>query len=139
MRIRCIANAYSLLPPSSILYQSDSGSATLSLQIDKEYIVYGIWGRGNEILYSILADEYSRFPEWFPSMLFEVVDGRVPSCWRYTPQPDTDSKLPSFLMVFPEWANDRSFNWNLIEGELGHQELWRHYRIRIDTESTSLS
>src|SRR5690242_1838814 len=120
MRVRCIANAYSLLPATSVLYARDCGDAKLSLQIGKEYVVYGVWGRGGEILYSILADEYSRFPEWFPAMLFDVVDGQLPSCWRYAPQPDMDSKLPSFLLAFPEWARDRSFNWNLVEGEPTH-------------------
>ena len=137
MRVRCIANAYSLLPATSVIYAPDCGDATLSLQIGTEYIVYGVWGRGCENLYSILADEYSRFPEWFPSMLFEVVDGQLPSCWRYAPQPDSDSKLPSFLLAFPEWASDRSFNWNLVEGEPTHQELWQRYHALIDAECAS--
>jgi len=137
MRVRCIANAYNLLPSTSLLYADDCGDAKIPLEIGQDYVVYGLWGRGYEILYSVHSDPYSRFPRWYPSMLFEMIDGQLPSCWRYAPEPDPESGLPSFLMVFPEWASDRSFYWNLVDGELTHQDLWQRYRALMNEESNS--
>jgi len=84
MRIRCIENAYKSLPSTSVYqYSPEYGDAKFSLQIGEDYIVYAIWSRGSEILYSILDSEYSRYPIWLPSTLFEVIDGRLSSCWQY--------------------------------------------------------
>jgi hypothetical protein len=130
MRVRCIENKYRSLPASSVHYSPHcDDDATLSLQVNKEYVVYAIWGSGNEILFS---SEYSRYPSWFPSILFEVVDDRLPTCWRFKPYSDTN-----FLIAFPEWISGESFNEDVVDGEPYTQEIWQRYRAEIYWDSVS--
>src|SRR4051794_31838199 len=123
MRVRCVSNAYRDLPATSSYHSPDAGDSTFFLEIDKEYIVYGLWGRGDEVSFSILDNEYSRYPNWFPSSLFEVVDGRLPSCWRFLPL--MKATTPSFVITFPEWISVKSFNLNVIERDIACQEIWQ--------------
>lgn len=135
MRVRCVANKNSDLPSNSRVYRASHGDAELGPQIGEEYTVYGISGHSTEILYSILSDKYSSFPEWYPSILFEVVDGRVPPCWVFTPLFVGQSDLQKFILTFPEWSVDPSFEWNLIDGSPSHQEIWQKYKALIDQDA----
>src|SRR5262249_27422050 len=110
---------------------------TFSLQLGTEYVVYGIWIRGSEVLYSILDDDRARYPNWFPSELFEIEDGRLPTCWCYGFIAGEKPNLSGFTLSFPEWINDRTFNENLVDGDPSAQMIWQRYRLQIDNESTS--
>ncbi len=136
MRVRCVDNAYRSLPTTSVYYTAESRDATFSLQIGKEYVVYAIWGNGKEILYSLLDSEYATYPKWFPAMLFDVTDARLATCWQFAPERSSASMLPGFLIAFPEWLRDPSFNTNVVEGDLATQDIWQRYRRHIDSEST---
>src|ERR1700688_4230591 len=114
MRVRCIDNKYNVLPSTSIYYTLDHKTATFSLQPGTEYIVYGIWIRGAEVLYSILDDERASYPKWFPFVFFDVEDGRLPACWRYGLLTGRMPNLSGFLLAIPEWINDQAFNEKLV-------------------------
>ena len=86
-------------PSTSIYYAADSGTATFALNPESDYIVYAIWARGVEILYSILGDERASYPKWFPLVLFEVIDGRLPILVVCTCT-DHEAKSVCFLIAF---------------------------------------
>jgi hypothetical protein len=135
MRVRCISNAYQALPSTSIHYVAECGAATFALKLGEDYTVYAVWGRGTETLYSILDDERAGYPKWFPAVLFEVVDGRLPTCWRYAQDLEPETRSSCFLIAFPEWINDRMFNENLVEGDPLTKRIWQRYRVQIANES----
>lgn len=137
MRVRCISNVYQTLPSTSIHYTADCGAATFALNIGQDYVVYAIWGRGVEILYSLLDDERASYPKWFPSVLFEVVDGRLPTCWQYAPGTLQEAKSACFFIAFSEWISDQMFNENLVDGDPSAKAIWQRYRIQIANESTA--
>ena len=138
MRIRCIANKYRDLPKGSRAYLPNCDDAEFPVKINQEYTVYGICGMGNEVFYSILVNAYSSFPEWFSSTLFTVVEGSMPSCWCYQVLPLLRGNThPSarFIISYPEWAYDRTYEWDLFEGVETHREIWLRYKGLIDQES----
>ncbi len=135
MLVRCVSNRYADLPRTSALYAEECGDARLMIQEGREYVVYGVAGMDSEIMYSILSDKYSQFPEWYPSILFTIIDSRLPTCWRYASRSSGTTHLTKFILTFPEWADDTLFNCRLIDGDPKYQDIWDHYRVAIERES----
>lgn len=137
MRVVCIDNTYQSLTIDSVYYPGEHQDARFSLHLDSEYIVYAIWIKGSEVLYFILEDERASYAKWFPSVLFQVVDGRMPSCWRYGLNIGEDVKTSNFLLAFSDWMSDPLFNENLVDGDPSAREVWERYRRQIASESIS--
>ncbi len=137
MRVRCTFNKYGDLPVTSALYDPGDDDVPLRVQIGREYVVYAVYGTEQEILYAILPEDHYDSPRWYPSVLFEVVDGRVAKCWRYTALSKGKQRLTRFILAFPEWAAERRFFSQLVDGAPRHRALWRHYKPEIELETAA--
>ncbi len=78
MKVRCIGNLGSNLPPALPDPTSNRDENTLfPLTIGRTYVVYGLTVYRSFLWYYLCDDEFTYFPIWNPSPLFEIVDHRV--------------------------------------------------------------
>jgi len=86
MRVRCINNAAKDLP-EAILEKiwgkvDDVKDRMFPLKVAKEYTVYGITISLGCAWYYICDENFTYYPVWSPSGLFEISDGTLPLSWR---------------------------------------------------------
>jgi hypothetical protein len=88
----------------------------LNLEIDKEYVVYGIEFRDNCPWFYICTDDYDEYPTPFAADFFEITDKRLSAHWMLSFRELGVEKFQAQL-VFAEWAADAAFYESLILGE----------------------
>ncbi|HEX9643642.1 MAG TPA: hypothetical protein VGC11_06565 [Acidimicrobiia bacterium] len=87
------------------------------LTIGRIYVVYGITTFRGHVRYYVLDDDQLPYPVWRLAPLFDLLDGRLPSSWRfgYFRLDSADVGVP--IITFPEWANDHYFYERLVDGD----------------------
>jgi hypothetical protein len=74
------------------------------LTIGKEYLVLGVYGRGNSFKYRILADD-GRTPALHDSDLFELVSAKIPREWVFHVYPPSEWEIsPAVLAEEGFWV-----------------------------------
>ena len=118
MKVACVSRSARDLPRELIQPELGIGPDRLfSLVVGKPYVVYGItWDLGN-LWYYICDEDYSYYPVWNPSALFQIVDNRLSSYWRIAIYTVGQAKLKMPVIAFEEWANDPLFYDRLTEGQ----------------------
>ena len=102
MKIRCIANTGASLPDNYLdLKRGYTKELKLPLTIGKEYVVYAIYERQEQVWYYIADDNFMYYPMRNPAPLFEVVDNRISQYWRFDLMPNGLLRL-----AFSNWLND---------------------------------
>ncbi len=133
MRVRCIAHSGKSLPDNYIdsrltLYSTQKFDIT----VGKEYVVYGLTTYFNKVWYYI-CDDNRDYPIWYPAPLFEVVDNRASSFWKYR----FDLADNSILFAFEEWVSDLYFYDRLTDGEAVEVATFMEWKKRMDDEAAS--
>lgn len=133
MRIRCIANTGTVLSETYLDPAVGRTKETeFQLTIGKEYTVYALYQWQGSIWYYICDDGYTYYPQQNPAPLFEVVDNRLSSYWRFKVYPNGLLKL-----AFEEWLSDQYFYDKLTDGEETEVLIFEKLKELIDTEALS--
>ena len=133
MRVRCISKQGELLtkeyidPRVNITKETD-----FRLTRGKEYVVYALGIRRDQVWYYVIDDCELWYPINIPAPLFKVVDDRVSQFWRVklTPKnPDHD-----VLLAFEEWDSDDLFYGRLTDRCPSEVAVFKARRLRMDQE-----
>jgi hypothetical protein len=137
MKVRCVANRGSDLPSDLITPATSIHLETdFSLIVDKTYVVYALTIRDNYMWYYVCDEDFSYFPFWKPSPLFEIVDHRLSAYWEinYSREGRCESKS-NVIVAYSEWARDPFYYDRLTDGYEKEVEIFQRYRRLIDDES----
>jgi hypothetical protein len=143
MLVKAIADSMLALPKYA--QSRYSGSPSVELRLGRVYVVYamGTWF-DRDICYALCDTDFRPcgFPIMYAAMLFEVVDGHLPSCWEVQHEVvgEGDDRRDDFLMGFPPLIRDPAFYENLVDGvpcKPDPHELWMEYKAIIDKEATA--
>ena len=133
MRIRCIANTGTVLSETYLDPAVGRTKETeFQLTIGKEYTVYALYQWQGSIWYYICDDGYTYYPQQNPAPLFEVIDNRLSSYWRFKVYPNNLLKL-----AFEAWLSDQYFYDKLTDGEETEVLIFEKLKELIDTEALS--
>ena len=118
MIVKCVSNTCSTLPPDFL--SADYGITTdtrYDITLEKKYLVLAITTLLHYNFFYILEDTNDDCPTLVPSLLFEIVDGRLSKHWQYQ-QMLTGELLQDFyyMLSFPDWNDGGMFLENLIDG-----------------------
>lgn len=137
MKIACVANTGDALPESYLDpragYRDDM---EFPLTIGKEYVVYGLAIRDNQVWYYISDDDDLYYPVHRPAPLFDVVDNTLSKYWKYGYTPDHLDHLA--LFTFHEWLSDPYFYDRLTDGNESEVSIFRRMKSLMDSEAVSV-
>jgi len=138
MKLRCIANNGQALPDSYLESGSGYSSNTeFPLTIGKEYVVYALAIRDNQVWYYISDDDDLYYPVHQPAPLFEVVDNALSKYWKYAFTPEHLDHLA--LFGFYEWISDPYFYDRLTDGREREVSILRRMKSLMDLEAVSVA
>ncbi|TWC11563.1 hypothetical protein FBY06_14338 [Pseudomonas sp. SJZ085] len=105
----------------------------LNLEIDKEYVVYGIELRDGCPWFYLCDEEYDEYPLAYAADFFEIADRHLSAYWQlnYKCAGINDSRTQ---LVFSEWALDENFYENLVSGEQQAVATFAKFRKLMDAE-----
>jgi hypothetical protein len=131
MKVRAISNSGRQLP----LPMLDSGwgltrESSFPITVGKEYVVYAITVVKDAFWYYLLDEHDLPYPVWYPSPLFKVSDGTIPTHWTatYVSDPTSHDRVGTSLITFKDWANDPYFYEKLVDGESDAVAAFRNER-----------
>lgn len=105
------------------------------LIINKHYQVYGLILHEGCIWYYICDESYSYYPVWYPSFLFNIVDGRLSRYWIYSLKKDINQMKYNTIIGYPEWANNfYEYYDRLTDGCEKEVKIFKKYKYSMDLE-----
>ena len=135
MKVKCIANKGSYLPEDCLDPSSGFDNKTeFPLIIEKEYTVYGITLYLGYVWYYLQDEDYTYYPRWNPSPLFDVVDGRISRYWRYGYCSGKIRDEVNVIFAFKKWVNDPYYYDGLTDGEKTEVAIFKRYKELMDVE-----
>lgn len=121
MVVRCAVGSLRDLP-DAFAYEGYR-ERFLPLTPGRDYPVYAVTSFKGGLWYYILDDDGLGEPIWYPSPIFEIVDGRVPDHWRLGQHAVGDAFRA--ILSFPEWSEDPHFYERLYDGDQIAVEAFR--------------
>lgn len=135
MKVKCVYNTASSLPENILPTRSGYNRLTkFPLIIGKEYIVYATTIYMGFVWYYICDEYYTYYPTGNPSLLFDVVDGRLSKSWIYFSLKDKDPYSTYAIFTYPEWANDPYYYDSLTDGDDNAVKIFKSYQELMDLE-----
>ena len=130
MKICCLANTGLFLPETYLKPEfSYTTELEFPLTVGQEYIVYALKEWQGNIWYYICDDNYTYYPMQYPAPLFEVIDNRLSSYWRFKCYPNGLIRL-----AFEEWLTDPDFYDKLTDQEEAEVLIFERIKQLIDME-----
>ena len=133
MKIKCIYNTAKYLSPD--LYNNKTSynqDVKFNLKLDHIYPVYAIRVYQGYVWYSICKESDDFYSLSYPADLFTIVDQRLSKYWIVSTLKDEHDTDLSFLMTYPEWANNLSHYSYVVDGEteeeIEHQKIFQKYK-----------
>lgn len=138
MKVTCMLNnlSGSVLTPETVARLKRYISlpdGELGLVIGKEYTVYGVEFRDNCPWFYICIDEQDVYPVPLAADFFRITDKRLSAHWQLGSKEASNGKNQAQLVFF-EWATDRFFYENLIDGDDGAMAVFNKYRKIMEEE-----
>ena len=99
------------------------------MTIGQEYIVYALKEWQENIWYYICDDNYTYYPMQHPAPLFDVIDDRLSSYWRFKCYPNGLIRL-----AFKEWLIDPCYYDKLTDQEEREVLIFDKIKQLIDNE-----
>jgi hypothetical protein len=131
--VECLANSGEALPEASRNEMTGmTVDAEFPLTVGKRYVVYAFTVFDGYSWFYVLDDDRHAYPIWYPAVLFTVTDPRIPDDWVFgyvRPRPDEDG-FP--IVSFPEWALDRRYYEELVDGSPSATETFARRRISAE-------
>jgi hypothetical protein len=133
MRVRCISQKGESLtkeyidPRVNITKETD-----FRLTRGKEYLVYALAVRRDQVWYYVIDDCELWYPRNIPAPIFEIADDRVSRFWtvKLTPgNPDHD-----VLLAFEEWDSKDLFYDRLTDRFAPEVSLFEARKLQMDQE-----
>lgn len=116
LTVRCIASTLGDVPEKFLSVELGvTRQNWVPLTVGREYVVYAVTAFLGGFWYYVLDDDRNAEPIWYPSPVFEIVDGRIPEHWRLGQQRVWDSFRNT--LSFPAWADDPFFYERLYNEE----------------------
>lgn len=103
-----------------------------NVSIGAVYTVYALEVENSLIRFYICDDAYTYYPMWHPAPLFEVIDNRIPSCWRCAYYPEVNR----VFCTFEEWLLDKYFYDHLTDRKQEEVALFQKLKQSIDAETS---
>lgn len=116
MKVKCIANKL------NNSYYADY------IEVDKEYVIYGIIIYEDKVHY--LISDSCRTPFWYPAELFVVINNLLPFEWYYNFYGD-DFYLKA-IFGYKELIFDDAHSYNILEREQKDLEIFCTRKKEID-------
>ncbi len=130
MKICCLANTGLALPENYLKPEfCYTPKIDFPLTVGQEYIVYALKEWQGNIWYYICDDNYTYYPMQHPAPLFEVIDDRLSSYWRFKCYPNGLIRL-----AFEEWLTDPYFYDKLTDQEEREVLIFDKIKQLIDNE-----
>lgn len=132
MRVSCTANTGVHLPE---FYRKRGyhKEYEFPLLIGKSYIVYGMNLWDGRIGYLIMG-EARKFPDWLPSELFEIGDGKLSRYWHYGVNLDNLDNTIDSIWGYKELANHSGHFDKLVDRDRTALATFMHYKELMDLE-----
>src|SRR6266478_6039238 len=133
MKIVCVARRGETLPDHYLDPRIPrTREHDFRLTLGREYVVYAVAIRKDQVWYYVVDDTDSWFPIYKPAPLFKIVDDRVSRHWRVKLTPgNLDHEV---LLAFEEWASDDQFYDRLSDKEQAEVRVFRERRQQMDEE-----
>ena len=133
MKVRCIANTAGALPRGVIDERLGYGpDHRFPLTVGAEYVVYAVTTAPGGLWFYLADDDFTSYPVFRPSQLFELVDDRLSSSWRAATRGPVGEN--DWLFAFEEWAGDPSFYERLVDGEPEAVSVFFRRKEELDEE-----
>jgi hypothetical protein len=134
MKVLCIANNILCLDNNNTINRLKKyinlSDGQLNLELNSEYVVYGILFRDNCPWFYLCLDEDDESPTPYPAELFKILDDTIPSCWKLFYK-NIDGKIKTEI-VFLEWANEPNFYERLVDSDPVAVKTFKKYRQLLD-------
>jgi hypothetical protein len=98
--------------------------------VGQTYAVIGLTGFNGGIWYYVADDHELDYPVWYPSPLFEVVDGHLSPIWKAGEHGHGANR--TVYLAFPEWADDWYFYDRLTDGDEQARRVYRKYKALFE-------
>ncbi len=135
MIVKCISKFGKDLPTDSLRPKSGFGyEHEYSLVINKYYIVYAMEIVSGYIWYYLCDENYTYYPFWNPSPLFEVADGQLSRYWIYSFTKGKNNFDTRTIWTYPEWAENEYYQDLLTDGEEKEVKIFEKYKYLMDLE-----
>lgn len=125
MKVRCINN------------QIDHPSSAQAFELNELYTVYAMAIFEDAVWYCICDKFFTCYPLWKRSVSFEVADNRLSRYWVFSQKSSGNASSPAVIYstwAFPEWAEEESFYYNLLEFSQKEIDLFMTYKALMDLE-----
>lgn len=129
MKIKCLGNDGLALPDR--FYEMGYTSETVfDIVVGETHSVYGMcYFKG--VLEYLIVDSKS-VPSWYPAVLFQIVDGTLPSCWHFGTSQDQDEV--NAVWGYQELVESAEHFDELSEGKESARVVFRKRQEEADSE-----
>src|SRR5579883_1533882 len=133
MRVVCVARRGETLPEGYLDPRMNVRPETdFHLTVGREYVVYAVAIRNQQVWYYVVDDDNLWFPIYKPAPLFEIADARVSRYWKLKLTPgNLDHEV---LLAFEEWISDEQFYDRLSDKEQTEVKVFRERKQQMDGE-----
>ena len=133
MVARCVSDSGAVLPEDYLDERRGYAKSTrFAVAPGRDYVLYALTFRRNEIWYYVCGDFGAAYPSPFPAPLFDIVDATLSRFWRFAYTPDhLDHQA---LLAFREWIEDPYFYDRLTDGAEPEVSIFAGMRAKMDAE-----
>ncbi len=138
MKIRCITNQGINLPPKYLDAKAGfTNDIEFPVIIEKEYIVYALSIRGDQIWYYINDENDLYYPVHHPAPLFEVVTDSISKYWKLKVDVKANNHENLLLLAFDDWVSDDFFYDKLTDKIESIVDIYLRFKKLIDLENVT--
>lgn len=113
MRVKCVSNRASSLPAAyHDVRQGYGPDHVFPVTVGQDYVVFAMTTYLGGMWIYIADDQFSYYPVWRPTPLFEIVDGRISKTWRVGLQGPEGHR--EWVLAYREWAEDPLYYERLV-------------------------
>ncbi|MEO6831171.1 MAG: hypothetical protein ABI378_02870 [Chitinophagaceae bacterium] len=106
------------------------------LEVGKQFVVYGINTIKRHLWY-LIQDNQMIYPMYYPSALFEIIDGRLSSFWIARENlDDYDDNVKAIDIGIREIVENKYFYGELLEDNSEYKGIFDEYKKNIKNEFT---
>jgi hypothetical protein len=135
MQVTCVANSGKSLPE---FYRCHTPHSQFDIAVSHHYSVYGMC-LFKGVLHYLIDSQLNGRPNWYPAVLFNVVDGTVPKSWRFSFSPENEENAVSAVWGYEELVTSGSHFDGLAERDMEALRIFVKRRMELDVEAKASS